>query len=158
MIFTVLEQLARRADDFLRFRDFHSHLTVGGLLDRKFGINRYTLGALTLPALLCGALVMGTPTLFAARAGWAAGTVIAVFVALWLFMKWSSRRRTAVRVDVVAQAGAGAAIGAVIWLTGADKFNPHPFKHLLIPAAGGAALGLRIPAVLAERRATPRAP
>src|SRR5258708_4595446 len=158
MIFTVLEQLARRADDFLRFRDFHSHLTVGGLLDRKFGINRYTLGALTLPALLCGALVMGTPPLFAARAGCAAGTVIAVLCARWRFRKWASGRRTAVRVDVVAQAVAVADIGAVIWLTGADKFNPLPFKHVLIPVAWVVALVLVITAWLAQWLLTPYAP
>jgi len=155
MVFTFLEKVARRADDFLRFRDFHSHRTVGGILDRNFKINRYTLGALTLPALLSGALVMGTPVLCAARTAWAAGTILAVFLALWLFMKWSSRRKTPVWIDVLAQAIAVCATGGAVWLTGAEEYRNLPFKHVLIPVAWAVALTLVLTSYCAHKLLTP---
>lgn len=158
MLFGFLGKFAQHADDFLRFRDFHSHRTVGGILDKTFEIDRYTLGALTLPSLLCGALVMGTPVLCAARTAWAAGTILAVFLALWLFMRWSCRRRTRVWIDVVAQAIAVSVTGGAIWLTGANEYRDLPFKHVLIPVACVVALILVITCGLAQALLTPRNP
>jgi len=157
MLFRCLGQVAQRADDFLRFRDFHSHRTVGGVLDRNLEIDRYTLGALALPALLSGALVMGTPVLCAARTAWAAGTILAVFLALWLFMKWSCRRRTRVWVDVIAQAIAVSVTGGATWLTGANEYRDLPFRHVLIPVAWVVALILIVTCGLAHALLRPRA-
>ncbi|MBQ1763413.1 MAG: hypothetical protein IIZ92_10995, partial [Aquincola sp.] len=127
-----------RLDDAMRQWDRRANRTVGGMLDQWCGIDRHTLPALLLPAILCGLLVLGSPSL--GRLGFALVCAAVVGAVLVRMMRRSAKENRSIGRDVATQAAAVLAVVAVIALGGGDQ-------------AGGQAqeMGQRLQAAVAIR-------
>ena len=80
---------SEKLDDRLRFRDLSAHRTVGGQLDRWFKICRHTRPALTLPCLICGLIVLASPS--SDRIVMAIGCAVIVGFVLAIYMRRSAK-------------------------------------------------------------------
>ncbi len=56
-----ISKFASSLDDKLRIGDFEMDRTVGGLLDRAFGMCRHSYEYLALPVLVVVVIIMGVP-------------------------------------------------------------------------------------------------
>src|SRR4051812_35245237 len=101
MAFSSLLRLTSELDDRLRFVDFGTQRTVGGLCDRVFKIRRHTLAALILPFLLIFFLFLASPSL--QRMLWALPVAIIFGAVICRLMQATDRKERPVRVDLVLQ-------------------------------------------------------
>ncbi len=139
-----------RLDDAMRQWDRRANRTVGGMLDQWCGIDRHTLPALLLPAILCGLLVLGSPSL--GRLGFALVCAAVVGAVLVRMMRRSAKENRSIGRDVATQAAAVLAVVAVIALGGGDQAEGHrPYRHLFLALAAVTSIALLVAAASVDR-------
>src|SRR5437879_3966025 len=141
MQFERLQKLTEKLDDFLRIRDFRQNRTVGGRLDRWFGIGRHTVAALILPCLLCAFLILASPSRSRIQLAIFAFGVSAAVIAGG--MRVSNRKRWPLVTDLVLQVSVVLLTAIGIWSLGGDEYRETGvYRHLLVPVAS--ALGIAL--------------
>jgi Patatin-like phospholipase len=138
---------SEKLDDRLRFRDLHVHRTVGGQLDRWFSICRHTRPALTLPCLICGLIVLASPS--SDRILMAIGCAVLVGLVLTIYMRRSARNNWPVQLDLLLQCLVVLLVAAIVWRFGKDEYQDRGvYRHIFIVGAGLLALCLVVAAFL----------
>jgi hypothetical protein len=141
--------VTEKLDIWLRFCDFESHRTVGGRLARWFGIGRHSLPAVTLPALLCGFMVMASPTPM--RAGMALVTTAVAAAVLVALLRRSCEKRRSLRHDLLLEFLVVGVVAAVVWLVGGDTYTEGTvYRNLLLPMTVAVGVGLVVASGLVD--------
>jgi hypothetical protein len=136
-----LTKLSKKLDDFLRFSDLLTRRTAGGWMDTKLKIGRHSGAALLLPSVLCGLLVLGSPT--GLRSWIALGVTLLVGFGLIRQMQWSSKRNSPIVYDLLTQAIFVFVVGGAIWIASPDTYcDVRPYRHAFIPLTVAVALAL----------------
>ncbi len=141
MLFHLLRWMTEKLDDQLRIMDFRAQRTVGGPLQKLCNIRRHTTAALTLPALLCALLILGSPS--ASRSVWAVVTVVLVSACLIWFMRMSDRKEWDVKLDLLFQSVVITIVAGLTWWLGTDQYRDDGlYRHALVPIAVALVLSL----------------
>lgn len=143
----VRRAMSERLDDLLRFLDLHAHRTVGGWIHARFSIDRHSIAAVLLPMILCGLLVLGSPTW--ARSLLALCAAILTGIAVVWEMRATTRRRWPIVIDFASQAAIVLTISAIAWFG-----TPHIYQeaslytHAFIPLSVAVSVALGVGAML----------
>ena len=136
-----------KLDERLRFYDFYAHRTFGGWLNGLCQINRHTLSALILPCLVCGLMVLASPSMFRFLMSLISIALVGVILA-W-FMKRSALKTWPVQVDLVAQSMMVLLIATLIWIVGDNEYQEHGlYKHVFVVVAALLAITFLVAAAL----------
>lgn len=134
--FKFLSDLASYIDEKMRFADLAMNRTVGGLLDRAFGICRHSYEYLVLPALLAGIIILGVPE-FSARLYLSLPTIAVVFFLVLFLGRWSIRRGWSVRSEMMLQVVVVLSVAVIVWMAGGNTYQKGGsiYQHFFVLSA-----------------------